>query len=40
MKSFLSSIIAVLGLALSVFGTQACFGFILDEDDTPRSLIK
>lgn len=39
MKLF-SSILAALGIKVASFGSQACFGLLWDEEETPKSLIK
>ena len=35
-----ASILAALGFGAAGAGSQACFGWILDEEECPKSLIK
>ncbi len=39
MKLF-ASILAALGFGVAGAGSQACFGWIVDEPECPKSLIK
>lgn len=40
MVEFLVSMLANVGAAAANFGSQACIFVIVDEEETPRSLIK
>ena len=37
---FFASILAALGFGAASFGSQACFSWLLDEPECPKSLIK